>query len=320
MPATVAPCIKHSFPTEEINACFFSPKTSHRRNLSSGCGSGGGTSDLSGVNTHLLPFTAVLYLQTGSRGTNKRCLEELRREFAEVEESLPRLPRLAGVKKKPKALALSWWAPQLGAMAINPPAREAVSDRPRPLADKSTGPRPDWETHPRGLGCRWVIFPALSLAGWSRAGGYEQAKWNTNAPRFPSEISIIHFHTFPWQHTVGFEGGAGNLNAPAVWKEVSDQQLGRRRRRLLALGWPSQVRFRLGARTVCFSSKCRQSCCSQSLSFFLSFFLSFEPCCTSFGFGVYTVSREKERKEKLLFHVVAFKEIPSLSHFIFINK
>lgn len=41
----------------------------------------------------------------------------------------------------------------------------------------------------------------------------------------PSEISIIHFHTFPWEHTVGFEGGAGNLNAPAVWKEESDQQL-----------------------------------------------------------------------------------------------
>lgn len=57
------------------------------------------------------------------------------------------------------------------------------------------------------------------------ASGYEQAKWNTNAPSFPSEISIIHFHTFPWEHTVGFEGGAGNLNVPAVWKEVSDQQL-----------------------------------------------------------------------------------------------
>lgn len=57
------------------------------------------------------------------------------------------------------------------------------------------------------------------------SSGYEQAKWNTNAQSFPSEISIIHFHTFPWEHTVGFEGGAGNLNVPAVWKEVSDQQL-----------------------------------------------------------------------------------------------
>lgn len=196
------------------------------------------------------------------------------------------------------ALALSRWAPPLGATVINPPVREAVSDRPRPLADKSSGQRPDWETHPRGLGCRWVIFPALSLAGWSRARGYEQAKWNTNAPRFPSEISIIHFHTFPWQHTVGFEGGAGNLNVPAVWKEVSDQQPPppprvRKASRLTLAG-----AFGVRARNVYFSFK-TQAKLLQSKSFFLPFFpylllSSFlsSTSCASFGLEVYTVSRE----------------------------
>lgn len=205
-----------------------------------------------------------------------------------------------------KAPVLSSWAPQLQAMVINPPVREPVSDRPRPLADKSTGPCPDWETHPCGLSCRWVIFPALSLVGWSRASGYEQAKWNTNAPRFPSEISIIHFHTFPWQHTVGFEGGAGNLNVPAVWKEVSDQQLRRRRcRRLLALkSLPTDphrcVSFR--ARNVYFTSKCRQSWCSQIV--FFSFFLSLRTLLRLSGFRVYTV---RVKKKKIYYFMLRFQ-------------
>lgn len=115
---------------------------------------------------------------------------------------------------------------QLQARVINPPVREVVSGRPRPLADKSTGPCPDWEMHPPWASQpQRVIFPAPSLIGRSSASGHGRAKWNTNAPSFPSEISIIHFHTFPWEHTVGFEGGTGNLNVPAEWKEESDQQL-----------------------------------------------------------------------------------------------
>lgn len=110
---------------------------------------------------------------------------------------------------------------QLQARMINPPVREVVSDRPRPLADKSTGPCPDWKMHPPWASQpQRVIFPAPSLIGGSSASGHGRAKWNTNAPSFPSEISIIHFHTFPWEHTVGFEGGTGNLNVPVEWKSL----------------------------------------------------------------------------------------------------
>lgn len=222
-----------------------------------------------------------------------------------------------------KAPVLSWWAPQLRAMVINPPVREAVSDRPRPLADKSTGPRPDWEMQPCGLGRRWLIFPALSLVGWSRAWGYEQAKWNTNAPPFPSEISIIHFHTFPWQHTVGFEGGAGNLNVPAVWKEVSDQQLCRRRRRrhrLLALrSLPTDPhRCVSSSREECLFFLRVPAKLVQSNSF-LSVFLFENPPALLLDFQLIQ-GREKKKKKKSIILCRTFKEIPSLSHFIFINK
>lgn len=231
-------------------------------------------------------------------------------EFAEVEESLQRLPCLASIKKWRPVLSL--WAPQLRAMVINPPVRELVSDRPRPLADKSTGPCPDWETHPCGLSCRWVIFPALSLVGWSRASGYEQAKWNTNAPRFPSEISIIHFHTFPWQHTVGFEGGAGNLNVPTVWKEVSDQQLSCcRLLTLKASRLTLQVYFLFAQRVFIFIKVQVELVESKCTSFF-----SLTPPSASLDLEFIQLGCGGN----LLFYVALFKEIPSLSHFIFINK
>lgn len=142
--------------------------------------------------------------------------------------------------------SIEFVGPQLQARVINPPMIELASDRPRPLADKSTGPCPDWEMHPCGLPCRWELyFQLCPLTGWSSASGYERAKWNTNAPSFPSEISIIHFHTFPWEHTVGFEGGAGNLNVPAVWKEVYDQQL--------SCGGPVLKASQLTIQVYCFS-------------------------------------------------------------------
>lgn len=235
------------------------------------------------INAYFLPFMVVFHLQTGTEAHIKHDWRSAPRvcrgwgEFAEV--------AVLSLYKKWRPV-LSLWAPQLRAMVINPPVRELVSDRPRPLADKSTGPCPDWETHPCGLRCRWVIFPALSLVGWSRASGYEQAKWNTNAPRFPSEISIIHFHTFPWQHTVGFEGGAGNLNVPTVWKEVSDQQLSRCR--LLALKASRltlQVYF-LFAQGVFILIKVQVELVESKCTFFFFFFY---PSLSLFGFRVYTV-------------------------------
>lgn len=100
----------------------------------------------------------------------------------------------ATLKKEMKA-CVEFVGLQLQAKVINPPVRELVSDRPRPLADKSTRPCPDWGDAPpwASLPLR-VIFPALSLVGWSSASGHERAKWNTNAPKFP----IRNFHnSFP---------------------------------------------------------------------------------------------------------------------------
>lgn len=155
--------------------------------------------------------------------TSKACLEEgipPRRGWGESAEVA-----VFSLYKKWR-LALRLQARELQARVINPPVREVVSDRPRPLADKSTGPCPDWKMHPPWASQpQRVIFPAPSLTGRSSASGHGRAKWNTNAPSFPSEISIIHFHTFPWEHTVGFEGGTGNLNVPTEWKDESDQQL-----------------------------------------------------------------------------------------------
>lgn len=45
-------------------------------------------------------FHCSVLPSNGSTGTNKTWLEELRPEFAEVEESLQRLPRLARVKNE----------------------------------------------------------------------------------------------------------------------------------------------------------------------------------------------------------------------------
>uniref|UniRef100_A0AAV2L251 Uncharacterized protein n=1 Tax=Knipowitschia caucasica TaxID=637954 RepID=A0AAV2L251_KNICA len=70
----------------------------------------------------------------------------------EVEESAPRCVESV--------------APAAGGRVINP----AVSDRPRPVADKWGGPYPSSDAP------LWMHSGAPALGGWSRAAGYELPK------------------------------------------------------------------------------------------------------------------------------------------------